>query len=406
MMALGAIMFVVPVPADEFLPFVIRAIESEGYAGLFIILARTADAREQHEELTRDWTSIHDVTGPLLAVLCPDPKALCSALVYDGHISTGIAAEGLYSGTWDFDPRDADAIEALVMEYSDRGGQATRPFSARAHQDAWSETTSRCARYFGIGEESLPSLLVLSYLERTATLISLASGTSIYALCKSVVARLGTRPDDLRHTRAAQHEATSRLVSLRQESDNWEIRQRKVMLPYAEWQEQLRSLDRHIAMLEKVLPDLTAQARSTLTRLMADEPISLELCDQLRALDTIMNAPDFNRTEIPSRRIHNRIWKVVQKLEAGPQARPLPERTNKHRPLVASAMADLERLNLLLEQRTSALRLSQTVWEAVRELYRVDGFRERKSLPHLQDWSLWTFRQRSRMDLPMRNPRV
>ena len=399
-------MFVVPVPADEFLPFVIRAIESNGYAGLFIILARTADAREQHEELTRDWTSIHDVTGPLLAVLCPDPKALRSAVVYDGSISTGIVAEGLDSGTWDFDPRDALAIGALVERYRDRGGQAARPFSARAHQDAWSEATSRCARYFGIAEGSLPSLLVLSYLERAATLISLASDTSIYALCKSVVARLGTLPDDLMRTRAAQQEAASRLAGLRHESYVWETRQRKVMLPYAEWQEQLGSLDRHIAILEKALPNLTIQARSSLARLMADELVGSEVCDHLRALDTVMNASDFDRTDIPSRRIHNKIWKVVRKLDAGPQARPLPERVNKYQPLVASTEADLERLNLVLEQQTSALRLSHVVCESVRELYRVEESDEVQPLRHLQGWKLRIFRQRGRADLPLRKPRV
>src|ERR1022692_1774109 len=170
-------MFVVPVPADEFLPFVIRAIQANGYVGLFIVLARTADAREQHEELTRDWTSIHDVTGPLLAVLCPDPRTLRSAVVYDSSISTGITAQGLVSGTWHFDPRDATAIEVLISHYRDRAVQAARPFSARAHQDAWSEATSRCARYFGVPEGSLPSLLVLSYLDRSATLISLVGDT-------------------------------------------------------------------------------------------------------------------------------------------------------------------------------------------------------------------------------------
>jgi hypothetical protein len=399
-------MFVVPVPADEFLPFVIRAVESNGYVGLFIVLARTADAREQHDELTRDWTSIHDVTGPLLAVLCPDPKALRSAVVYDGHISTGIAAQGLDSGTWEFDPRDEVAIRALVERYSDGHGQATRPFSARAHKDAWSEATSRSARYFGIPESSLPSLLVLSYLERVATLISLASDTSIYALCKSIVDRLGALPDDLLHTRTAQQAAAQRLAGLRDESAVWESRQRKVMLPYAEWREQLLSLDRHVAMLEKELPDPTIQARSSLARFMADEVAGPELCDRLRALDTIMKTLDSKRSGIPIRRIHNKIWKVVGKLEASSQARPLPERANKYRPLVAAAATELERLNLLVEQQSSELQLSHAVWASVTALYRVEEPHEPQPIRHLEGWQLRKIRQLGRADLPLRKPRM
>jgi hypothetical protein len=397
-------MFVVPVPADEFLPFVIRAIQANGYVGLFIVLARTADAREQHEELTRDWTSIHDVTGPLVAVLCPDPRTLRSAVVYDRSISTGISAEGLVSGTWQFDPRDAAAIEALISHYRDRGVQAARPFSARAHQDAWSEATSRCARYFGVPEGLLPSLLVLSYLDRSATLISLGGDTSIYALCKSVVNRLGTLPDDLMRTREAQQAAVSRWSRLRDDSSAWDKRQRAVMLPYAEWHEQIVSLDRHIARLEGLLPDLVVQARSSLARLMADEAAGPEVCGQLRILDKAINTPDFNGADIPIRRIHTKIWKVVRKLEADPKAHPLPERVNPYRSPVASAEAEIERLKLLVQQQTSSLQFSKAVRESVRNLHRVEESHEPQPIRHLQDWELRIFRQLGRADPPLRRP--
>jgi hypothetical protein len=258
-------MFVVPVPADEFLPFAIRAIESNDYAGLLIVLARTADARKQHKELTKDWTSIHDVTGPLLAVLCPEPEALGGqAVVFNRNTSTGIAAEGLDSGTWRFDHRDWKAFEALLERFGRGGERAVRPYSARVHQEAWSEATSRCAKYFGIAESSLPSLLVLSYWERTATLIALANDTSIYALCKSVVGRLGTQSDDILHSKAAQEEAVANLNSLQHESRRWERCQRQALLPDAEWQEQLASLDRHVSMLDDMFPDLVATSRSSL----------------------------------------------------------------------------------------------------------------------------------------------
>ncbi|HET6855968.1 MAG TPA: hypothetical protein VFH94_02590 [Streptomyces sp.] len=67
-------MITIPVEAASYLPYVMEAAEREGYLGLMVVLARTAEARSLHEELTRDWTSIHDVTGHALAVLCPEPE--------------------------------------------------------------------------------------------------------------------------------------------------------------------------------------------------------------------------------------------------------------------------------------------------------------------------------------------
>ncbi|GGR82093.1 hypothetical protein GCM10010252_20900 [Streptomyces aureoverticillatus] len=67
-------MISIPLEARDYLPYVMEAARREGYLGLVVVLARTAEARNLHKELTRDWTSIHDVTGHALAVLCPEPR--------------------------------------------------------------------------------------------------------------------------------------------------------------------------------------------------------------------------------------------------------------------------------------------------------------------------------------------
>jgi hypothetical protein len=67
-------MFLVPISTEALLPHVVRAAEAAGYAGLMVVLARTAEAEELHHELTHYWTSLHSVTGSLVAILCPDPE--------------------------------------------------------------------------------------------------------------------------------------------------------------------------------------------------------------------------------------------------------------------------------------------------------------------------------------------
>lgn len=56
-------MLTVPVSVRGVLPHLVAATEACGYAGMLVVLARTADARAWHNELTTDWTSIHDVTA-------------------------------------------------------------------------------------------------------------------------------------------------------------------------------------------------------------------------------------------------------------------------------------------------------------------------------------------------------
>jgi hypothetical protein len=65
----------VPLLTESYLKRFVDALMSSDYAGLMVLLGRTADAREQHQEIVRDWASFHDLTNSAIAVLCPDPNA-------------------------------------------------------------------------------------------------------------------------------------------------------------------------------------------------------------------------------------------------------------------------------------------------------------------------------------------
>ena len=90
-------MLVVPIPTDRYLAHVVDAAKSAGYGALLVVLVRTADARDFHDAIIDDWTSLHDVTGDFVAVLCPDPKNAVG--YYPNAVNFGVVAvQRLYGG--------------------------------------------------------------------------------------------------------------------------------------------------------------------------------------------------------------------------------------------------------------------------------------------------------------------
>jgi hypothetical protein len=194
----------VPAEAGDFLPYVLDAAENEGYLGLVVVLARTAEARCLHEELTRDWTSIHDVTGHALAVLCPEPRAVPQTRfprdprdVAEEDLNDYFAEgervhQALHgAGLDDFPPFD---YSRLVTPGITRTPILDRP--EQLQHAAWTEAVSRCAKFFGVPEPRLPALLVLCFYEENDVLIQLDENTSMYKLCKQIASHPGYPPED------------------------------------------------------------------------------------------------------------------------------------------------------------------------------------------------------------------
>lgn len=204
-------MITVPVEAADYLPYVMDTAASEGYLGLMVVLARTAEARSLHEELTRDWTSIHDVTGHALAVLCPEPRFVRRETRRAREVpgmepaeQAAYHAEALRthrllsrSALRDFPPFD---YTRLVAPGSRRPpGMRRTPLPEhppQEHHAAWTEAVARCARFFGVPERRLPALLVLCLREERGVLIQLREDTGVYRLCKEIASHPGYPPED------------------------------------------------------------------------------------------------------------------------------------------------------------------------------------------------------------------
>lgn len=186
--------------APETLPYIVDAARRDGYLGLMVILARTAEARTLHEDLVRDWTSIHDVTGHWIAVVCPDARFVLSDEEKRGRF---YATENSVTRFWSTLTLDQSLgfphTQVLVPGHDGypRGiPVAVPPYPAEVQQAAWTEAVTRCATYFGIRESRLPAVLVLCLREERDVLIQFRQQTSIYGLCKRIASSPGYEPGD------------------------------------------------------------------------------------------------------------------------------------------------------------------------------------------------------------------
>jgi hypothetical protein len=319
-------MWVRPVPTEEFLGHAMRTADSCGYAALIVVLARTADAREQHEELTRDWMSLHDVTGPLIAVLCPDPEALDAergvAIVSAGR--GAVCGRGLrlqhhapLPRGWARNP-SAGVGASKPMGFPepfhiDRGRSR---WPAEDHHEAWTEAASRCASYFGIVEELVPSLLVLSLWEKRAVLVRLQPKVSVYAIIKTLVARLGDRPGRMVAMQREASDVARSLADLEIRQTDFQAELDRSHRRFQKWRAKVEALVSQLHDVCDLDPELAVGCEQGLRATFASGHAG-RVSDDLRRLHAEVRS---RSAEYPVR--HSVVWGLVQRLESGI---PLPK---------------------------------------------------------------------------------
>ncbi|QKW06524.1 hypothetical protein HUT18_09030 [Streptomyces sp. NA04227] len=296
-------MWSAPVSAAAFLPHVVRAAREAGFSSLLVVLARGADAAPLQRELTREWTSIHDVTGHLVAVLCPEPATAKSPITTFTSMSGRFLRDVAQMHDLRVFPLGggyAELAGELVMSVSRHSEPGTRidghsytaaPFTPREHHLAWTEAASRCATHFGIPEADLPALLLLDFPEPSALLLTLRpdSPLSPYRLCKEIAEQLGcTKRAAALFAEAEELARAEVLLAARAErgggradgpaDDEAAVEAERARLlavlddPLsahldAELRAAYAGLDQHLCRVEDVEPDLVAQWRTRLGEL-------------------------------------------------------------------------------------------------------------------------------------------
>jgi hypothetical protein len=309
-------MLVVPISAERYLRHVVDAAESSGYSGLLLVLARTADAREQHEELLRDWTSLHDVTGPMLAVVCPDPEAIRESAVQIASNAGFVNVPGLrvnhpsqreesrfgrhFSRPTDWQLRDdVDEMRCYLRDYA----RARPTHDELTHQAAFSEAVSRCSSYFGISESQLPALLFLSFWERVAVLVPVRPDLSLYRLVKAVVGAVEVELATIIEADAEQERIENSLAAAR-------LRLKKRQ-PFDLWSQKVKTLIRELAESEDIFgEELVGACVKQLEDMLKSGALG-----ELRGL-----LYDVHRRAADSRSLtvrHSSVWGILQVVESG-----------------------------------------------------------------------------------------
>ena len=255
-----------------------------------VILARTADARLQHWELTRDWTSIHDVTGQLIAVLCPDPilgKSRIGNQVTDSFL--GEIAHMHDLDLFSLGGRESSFSWGIVNSVNHHsppgtlisvGEYAEAPYEPKEHHVAWTQAVSSCATYFGIPEAQLPAVLILSFEEKTAVLMRMwpDSDVSFYRICKHIAENAGYS-DDLYERRAKLKETEPKQMWERESVERISrvlttlratLTQPISEHPSGTLRSQFDGLDKHLGIAAAADPSQTQQWRDELASVRAN----------------------------------------------------------------------------------------------------------------------------------------
>ncbi|GAA1754381.1 hypothetical protein [Streptomonospora arabica] len=314
-------MITIPVQAADYLPYIMRAAERGGYLGLMVVLARTAEARSLHQELTRDWTSIHDVTGHALAVLCPEPhlepeRRATSVEEARMHQPEAVRRHEFLkrAALHDIPPFD---YTRLVTPGIQRTPIPRHP--PQLQHAAWTEAVSRCAGFFGVPEQRLPALLVVCLREDTDVLIQLREDTSVYELCKRIASHPGYLPGDY-GLLAERDEIKTALdmwgVPAVRKQTPPELHRMRHLAELPAVRKQTKGLHQHLDTVAHVAPGLRREVAEGLQRhIESDAP-----ADEVQAWLSGMAHRAFThprKTELL--RLHAKLRKVAHALE---KARP------------------------------------------------------------------------------------
>ncbi|MER6443776.1 alpha/beta fold hydrolase [Streptomyces venezuelae] len=296
-------MLAYPLPTRMFLESLLSAASTSGYIGVLVVLARERDARAQHRELTDDWTSIHDVTGPTLAVLCPVPPDEWPRGVRHPRLPRAVTADGMElqvphmreqfdARFWADLGRRPGSAEALAMP--------ERPASVRAHASGWTQSVTDAAEFFGIEESHVPCIVLLSMGERHGTVIPIDETFGVYEFLKTLTERVGPAP--VRLGKALDERERLRTI-VRFRSPGLDSRQ-------------VASLSSLLAEAGALAPELIVDCRARLEHLAHAEPSDADL-QALRTVCDLLRSPE-KQAERHNLRTHgllSRLERLIGKLE-------------------------------------------------------------------------------------------
>ena len=376
-------MIVIPIPVNRYLLPLLNAAKSSGYIGLVFVLARTADARDQHAELAQDWASLHDVTGPLIGVLCPSPTGLPgeSRVIRARSNGMGVGVPGLMfehaseaddqqfaRAFWEAASGDTQIRNAIAnFKPPPRIVMPEPPLPPAELAAAWTVVTTESAQYFGITEGSLPCVLIMSLEEQASLVVRLRPALSIYKLLRKTVKNLGKEQARIAALHARRRELTEELRTARPQPDH---------VAHRRWKAKLEQLDAAIGA-EDLDVELRSRCQAALRRVLetdqpGDAPEALAALHQRIA----------GGADGPSLR-HSAVWGLREQLTTGaiPSRPSGPDRVE----VLKSELTQTREQERKLRRR---LKLSSAVIAAYEHVFSAPSVESEPGQAALRGWTV------------------
>ncbi|MFB8773986.1 esterase/lipase family protein [Streptomyces broussonetiae] len=362
-------MLVHPLPIGTFLKTLLSAAESSGYLGVVVLLARARDAEAQHRELTDGWTSVHDVTGPALAVLCPVPPHAWHNGVRHPTAPEAVSAEGM---TLEVPPYSRNRFNEHFWNDLPFGpgwdkafARPERPAPAEVHASGWTQAVTDAAEFFGIDESHVPCLVLLSMGERHGTVIPIDESFGVYEFLKKLMERVGFAPVRL-----------GRLLDERERLRHWIASHRAGLEP-----SQVGSLGQKLVEAEVLAPQLITDCRARLEPLTQAEPSDADL-RALREVSELLRSPQrqAERHNLRIRGLLSQLHRVIGTLEA---RRPHWEEFRRSQ----EALVTVERGVTVLRDEVASIGLARLIPQVAGELPHLQHEEDMVSAPQLPGWS-------------------
>ena len=219
-------MLAIPLPIRYYLKPLLRVAEEAGFAGLVFVIARTIDAPQQHEELSKHWASMHDVTGPLIGVVWPSDKRDLAPYPSDEAAALRFGLSGTDNSAfsrafWNLAAEDPELGWALEKQRQELKRSelvySQAPVPQQDLVDAWSTAASDSAEYFGLDEGRTPCVVILSLPEHRALVLPLNTTPSIYKLLRATRIALGAKPGEISELCEEQRAIATTITSLEYE---------------------------------------------------------------------------------------------------------------------------------------------------------------------------------------------
>jgi hypothetical protein len=199
-------------------------------------------------------------------VLCPSSTGRLRESAQIGDGGEGPAVQGMTFASQDVSTF-ADAFWAAALKDTEiRDAIASAPhvlecdeepqLSAAKLAAAWTTATTEAAQHFGIEEDRLPCLLVMSLWEHTSLVVRLRPKLSIYELLRQTKIALGDRPARIAALAERQRALTKGLRAARKRDE----------ATHRTCTARLRELDAAIGASEGLDPELQAHCLAALRR--------------------------------------------------------------------------------------------------------------------------------------------